>query len=134
MKGEEIIFALLSTSPALAAVVPAARIAPGVIPQGTTLPAIAYSHISSVDSPMLGTRPALQVRSRIQVTVAAGSYAAKKDLLDLVRKACNGKRGQITGVQVFNVRRDIVGPDIDSAEAKVYTQPIDFLVQFREPV
>lgn len=134
MTAEEITYALLCADATLLTVVPAVRIVPGVIPQATALPAIAYGHVSSVEQTPLAGSPWRLVTSRMQVTVAAGSYAAKKDLLTLVRKACNGKRGIYAGALVLNVRRDTVGPDIDNETDRIYTQPIDFFVQWREAV
>jgi hypothetical protein len=133
MSAEQVIVALLLGDPALGSLVPAGRIYPGVIPQTAALPALAYSHVSSVERPTLSAREATTtVTSRIQVTVAAKTYPDQKRILDAVRVACNNQRGSIGGVAVLNVRRESVGPDFENVEASVYSLSIDFKVTFNE--
>ena len=134
MRAEKVVVALLKAHAPLLALVSESGIHAGTIPQGQPLPALAYSHISSVEHQTLGGWEATAgVSSRVQITAAAKSYPVLKTVLDEVRRACNNKRGHIAGVQVLNVRRAGVGPDFDSPETGVHSQSIDFMILFNEP-
>lgn len=131
MSAERVIFALLSSHAPLTALVPTQRICPGVLPEGTDLPAVCYRHIVSVGDHTVTTSPTTLTTARIQVTATAASYPAMKALLDLVKQACHRRGGQIAGVRVLHVRSDTVGPDPENRI--LFSQSIDFKVTFSEP-
>jgi len=127
-----IIVALLTADAALLALIPAARMFQGFIPQNATLPALAYTNISDNDRQTIaGDEPTVIETGRVQVTVAAKDYPAKERLIGAVRQACSGKRGTIAGMHVNNVRSDGIGPDLDNEEAGIYGRTIDFMVTSR---
>lgn len=134
MSGPRVIVALLKADAAFLALVPADGIHAGEVPQSASLSAVAYASVSTVQRPTVaGIEPALLVDERMQITVAASSYPAKKAVLDAVRLACDRRRGLIAGVRVQNVRHAGVGPDLDNTETAVFTQSIDFFVTYLQP-
>ena len=130
---EKAIYSLLKNYAPLTAIVPVAKIFASIIPQDAVLPAIAYSHISTVENTTIDAQSAYAlVTSRIQVSVATKDYAQLKDLLALIRKACNYNRGTINGVIVASIVRELLGPDMRDDESKIYFQSIDFRVVYHE--
>src|SRR5690606_31233980 len=99
MKAEAAIRALFIAHAPLTAVVPSTRILPGLIPLGTTLPAIAYNFISGV--PEKGIDMATHmVRARIQVSVQTKTYPHQKQIIELIKTACDAKQGTIAGYHI----------------------------------
>lgn len=136
MSAEKVIFNLLKNHAALIAQVPATRIYPSIIPQTATLPAISYSHISSVEETDISMNTEI-VRARVQVTVAVSgidstSYAKVKELISLITAACNHKSGNINGVNTKSVIRDVLSPDFRDDDSGVSYQSIDFRVVYKE--
>jgi hypothetical protein len=133
MSAEKVLNALLKADAALVALVGADNIFPGVIPQGTELPAVAYNHISTVERTTLAMNESKVVTtSRIEVAVQAKTYPSQKAVLAAVRAACKNRQGTIAGVYVHSVLRDTVGPDMRDDDAGIYMQTIDFKVTFDE--
>lgn len=133
MSAIKVIRALLAAHAPVLALVPAARIVAGTVPQGTPLPAIGLTEISRVELPTvsLGQR-AVQVTARVQVTVHASAYPEQKAVLQAARLAPGAHTGTVAGVAVRSVMRDVVGPDMTDDEAGVYQQSRDFKVVFVE--
>ena len=127
MSAEKVIYNLLSTNVALNAVVPAARVYASLIPLGTTLPAIAYMLVSSVEETSIGLTTQ-RLRSRVQVTIAAKTYPQVKQIAALVVTACNHKQGTFNGVQVDSVIKDVVGADFRDDDVGVFYSTIDFRI------
>lgn len=125
---------LLVAAAPLAGAVPAAKICIGSIPQGVALPAVSIRHIGTVPDGRADAQAAFGLAtSRVQVTVEAKEYAAMKRIQTACRHACNLKSGQLGGVQVVCVIRDIDGPDPDPDPGGVFDQSTDFKVTFHEP-
>ena len=132
MRAEKVIRTLLLADTGVTALV-AARIYPAQLPQGTALPALIITHISTIELPTLDAQAAYSLmRARIEVTAIASDYATQKNLLEAVRKACNYQRGTIAGVSVASVRRDTLGPDLRNDDMQVFTQTLDFFVTYKE--
>ncbi len=132
MSAEKVIFALLEAHAPLITFV-ADRIYAGSIPQDSTLPAIAYDHVSTIELTTIDANSEYAlVSSRIQVTVATKDYPQLKNIISLIRKACNYKRGTINGVIVNSITRELIGPDFKSEDQSLYFQTIDFKVLYHE--
>lgn len=132
MRAEKVIRSLLAAAPSVSALV-ATRIYPAPIPQATTLPAIGYSHVSTVPLTTLDASAGFNlVRSRIEVFAIAKSYADQKALVEEIRKALDYQRGTIAGVEVVSILRDVSGPDLRDDDMQIFTQATDFLVTLRE--
>ncbi len=127
MSAEKAIYDLLSKNAALLAKVPKSRMFPSLIPLGTTLPAIAYMLVSSVEETAIGLTTN-RLRSRIQVTVAANTYPLVKEIVALVVGACNHKQGTFNGVQVDSVIKDVVGADFRDDDEGIFYSTIDFRI------
>lgn len=126
--------ALLVASPSLVAIVPAAKIVFGVVPQATILPAISIMHVSTVGLPTIDAQSAATLStSRVQVTAMAKDYATIKSILAAARLACQFKRGALGGVSVSAITVDTLGPDFQSEDALIFYQSIDFKVTFEQP-
>jgi len=129
----KIIRALLVASSPVLALVPAASIVAGVLPQGTALPAIGITEVSTVELARVDANSLYTlVDARVQVTLIATTAPAQKQLRDAVRKACNYQRGSIAGVTVVSVRRLGNGPDFSDPDTGFYMQTVDYSVIYQE--
>jgi hypothetical protein len=129
MNSEKVTYELLKTNAPLTAVVPVARIYPGLIPLNAALPAIAYNHISTVQETSISLT-VQKVRSRVQVTVAAKTYTEIKNIIKLVKTACNNKQGTFNGVKTDSVILENVGADFRDDSAGIYYGTIDFRLAY----
>jgi len=129
MKAEAAIRALLIAHAPLIAQVPATRILPGLIPLGTVLPAIAYNLISGVPQKSIDMSTQI-VRARIQVSVQTKTYPQQKQIIELIKAACDAKQGTIAGYHIDSVMADIDGPDLRDDDAGIYMQTVDFIVKY----
>lgn len=132
MSAVKIITALLTAYAPLTALTTTSRIIAGVIPQGTALPAVAITEVSSVDRNIINTGPLRHTTSRVQVTVLAANYPSQKTLIGHVRKACADQIGTIAGIDGVTVHTDSRGPDFNDPDAGFYMQSQDFMVSFNE--
>lgn len=133
MSAEQIMHTVLTAATAVTAVV-GARIYPGELPQGTAMPALGISHISTVQVPRIdASAPQTLVQSRIEVTVLSKDYVALKDLVNKVRAAGNYQRGTIDGFSVVSMTRETIGPDMRDSDLTLFTQTVDFVVVWFEP-
>ena len=132
MRAEKVIRALLGAAAPVVALV-GTRVYPAPIPQATTMPAIGYSHVSTVPLSTLDAAAGYNlVRSRIEVFAIAKTYADQKTLVEEIRKALDYQRGTIAGIEVVSIIRDVAGPDLRDDDMQVFTQATDFLVTLRE--
>ena len=132
MSDVKVIRYLLANNTALTNVVAATKIMPGVIPQGTTLPAIAVSHISTVRAKEVAKGATEYCTSRVQITVQTKDYPTQKSILALVRAALPRTRGTINGVSVDRVMHEIDGPDWRDDDAGIFMGSVDYIVGFNE--
>jgi hypothetical protein len=133
MSAIKVIRALLAADAALLALVPAERIVAGVLPQGTTLPALAITEVSRTDRNILHPGSHGRSTARVQVTAITASYPAQKALLQAVRHACRDKIGTVAGVPGVAVLLDGTGPDLNDSDTGFYMQTQDFMVGYTEP-
>jgi len=132
MSAEKIIRTLLTSAAPVTALV-STRIFPGELPQGTTLPAIGLSHITTVEAPTIDAQAAYTlVQTRVECVALAKTYAEVKTLISAIRAACNFQRGTVAGFTVISVRRDMVGADMRDTDMTVFGQTIDFMVTWQE--
>lgn len=132
MSAVKIIRALLVADSALTALVPAARIIAGVLPQGTALPAVAVTEVSRITRNILKAGAYAQSTSRVQVSVMATTYPQQKQLLGAVRHACRDRIGTVAGVANVSVLLDSAGPDFNDPDTGFFMQSQDFEVSFTE--
>lgn len=131
MSGVSVIRYLLANNAPLIAVVPAARILAGIIPQNAALPAIGVTEISRVEHLTVSMAESSRFYTeRVQVTVHASSYSAKKAILALVRAACANRSGTVNFVKVDSILPAGDGPDLDDDAAVIFEQSSDFIVKW----
>jgi hypothetical protein len=128
---------LLHADATLLALVPAARIQAGVLPQGTALPTISITSVSKVDRNLMSPDTYRHVAERVQVTVHASTYPSQKAVLRAVRKAAADKFPTVSGLVNVTVHTDSAGPDFmiketDFESASIYIGSQDFKVTYSE--
>lgn len=133
MSGVAIIRELLANHAPLTALVPAASIRSGSLPQKQTPPAISVRSISANEQRTTARNlQSKMIRERVQVTC----YASTFELMERMLKAAALGRGVYTGiVKTFAVRSvlpESVGPYIEATDDKIHEQSRDFMVTFIE--
>lgn len=132
MSGVAVIRSLLAEAVAVTAVVPAARIAAGVLPLATALPALGVSQVSGAERSTVSMAEMTKLQTeRVQVMVHAVSYAQQKQLVGLVRRACRNRAGLVGGTDLDSILPGGEGPDGFEPDPAIYQQTIDFLVRWR---
>ena len=132
MNGVIAVRTLLVTDTGMTALVPPARIAAGMLPQGTDLPAISLMSVSSIDRNIPAPGPKRRVTERVQVTVLAATYRQVKAILAAVRKASADQMPIIDGLFDVTVHTDSAGPDFLDEETGIHMQTQDLRVSFNE--
>ena len=132
MNGVIAVRTLLVTDTGMTAIVPPARIAAGMLPQGTDLPAISLMSVSSIDRNIPAPGPKRRVTERVQVTVLAATYRQVKAILAAVRKAAADQMPTIDGLFDVTVHTDSAGPDFLDEETGIHMQTQDLRVSFNE--
>ena len=132
MNGVIAVRTLLVTDTGMTALVPEARIAAGMLPQGTNLPAISLMSVSSADRNILAPSLKRRVTERVQVTVLAATYRQVKAILAAVRKAAADQMPTIDGLFDVTVHTDTAGPDFLDEETGIHMQSQDLRVSFNE--
>lgn len=128
MRAEKVVYTLLTGSAAVTALV-GLKIYPGLIPQNTSMPAVSYELVSGVDiAPINAQAGGVILRSRVQVSVLARSYAQVKTIQEAIRGALLFKSGLIADVRVVAITRDLIGSDERDDESGLYMQGVDFLL------
>lgn len=130
--GVSIIRAMLIADSTVTALVPAARIGAGVMPQGTALPWLSLQSVSSVDRNIPSPGVKRRVTERVQVTAAGSTYAQMKAALSAAKSACADKFPVVAGVTEIVIHTDGAGPDFMDEAASIYLGSRDFKVSFNE--
>jgi|ERR1044072_3836003 hypothetical protein len=139
MSGTAIVRELLANTSAVTALVPAARIRAGIVPQGIALPAIGVHTISESEEGTIARGYAQKmIYERVQVTVYAkqddtgSGYALMKRIMKAVALGAGVHTGVVLGFRVRSVMPWGVGPEIPPDDNKIYEQSRDFMVTFVE--
>ncbi len=132
MNGVIAVRVLLVADTGVTSLVPVARIAAGMLAQGTDLPAISLMSVSSVDRNVPAPGAKRRVTERVQVTVLARTYPEVKAILAAVRNAAADQMPAIDGLTEVTVHTDYAGPDFLDEETGIHMQTQDFRVSFNE--
>ena len=132
MNGVIAVRVLLVADTGLTSLVPVARIAAGMLPQGTDLPAISLMSVSGVDRNIPAPGPKRRVTERVQVAVLARTYPEVKAIIAAVRNAAADQMPAIDGLTDVTVHTDSAGPDFLDEETGIHMQTQDFRVSFNE--
>ena len=133
MSAAFIMRALLAAHAPLTALVPAARIVAGRVPEGA-LPAIGVSEIGGNEQDTVARAGNSLITSRVQVTVYATSYPQQKAILKAAKLGAGVFTGTIAGYAVRSVLREAIGPDLGDSTIPTYEQSRDFKVTYIEPI
>lgn len=133
MSSIRILRALLIAHDPLAAILPTARIIAGDVPAGTPLPAIGMREVGHVEQDTVARGGSPLIKSRVQVTVYAGSLEQQEQILKAARLGVGVFTGVVEGFQVRSVLRDVVGPDMGDHAAKIFEKSRDFMVTYLDP-
>lgn len=129
MTGVDIVGALLCDSEVITAVVPAARIKAGALPDNIILPALLVRLVSSVESKPLKRGEVIRNTDRVSVTVRANDYLEQTAIILLVKNTCAGRVGEFAGAARASVLTAGTGPDV-SGPASSFEQTQDLRVSF----
>ena len=132
MNGVIAVRSLLVADTGVTSLVPVARIAAGMLAQGTDLPAISLISVSSVDRNVPAPGAKRRVTERVQVTVLARTYPEVKAIIAAVRQAAADQTPNIDGLFDVTVHTDSAGPDFLDEETGIHMQAQDFRVSFNE--
>ena len=132
MNGVIAVRSLLVADTGVTSLVPVARIAAGMLPQGTDLPAISLMSVSSIDRNVQAPGAKRRVTERVQVTVLARTYPEVKAIIAAARRAAADQMPTIDGLFDVTVHTDSAGPDFLDEETGIHMQTQDFRVSFNE--
>jgi len=128
MQAEIALRALLMQASAVTTLV-GARCYPLELPQDCLLPGLVTEHISTVSNkPVNPSTSSRTETTRVSVHVIATDYPTVQTLLPLIRSACHGFRGLVSGVQVGHVSAELIGPALRDDDQALFSQSIDFLI------
>lgn len=134
MDGVAAIRYLLANNAPMVALVPAARISAGDLPQGVTLPAISVDFISGIDRNIVEPGMTRHVTERVQVTCFASTYVSLKALQRAVKTACADTFPTISGISNVVVHTDGQGPDFRDEANSIRMGTQDFRVSYTQTV
>ena len=132
MNGVAAVRQVLIADAALIALVPATRIAAGVLPLDTALPAISVTSIGSNDRNLPTPGAYRHVSERVQVTVMAATYPSQKAILKAVRHAAADQFPTVSDISAVTIHTETTGPDFMDEAASIYLGSQDFRVTFSE--
>lgn len=129
MSAIAITYALLSAASGVTSIA-GTRIAPGLLGEGTALPAVVMLHVSTVDVPTIDAASAgtLTRRSRVQVNAVAQDYATAAALAAACKAALQFQRGTIAGQYVASIVRDYEHPDDFDPDLHSQVVAADYLI------
>jgi hypothetical protein len=132
MSDVKVVRYLLANNGPLTAVVPATKIAAGLVPQNTALPAISVTHVSTVRRHTVAGTATEFCTSRVQITVHAATYPTQKSIMTLVRAALPRTRGTVNGVAVDSLLHTLDGPDMSDDAAGIFEGSADYILTYNE--
>jgi hypothetical protein len=133
MSGIVILMNVLMNTAAVTSQIPAARMYPGELPIGVSLPALAMQVVwGSENKPLSGRGNKLLRRERVQVTVAAADITTAMALATLVRKTLRFRTDAVAGFTGVSVVPDADGPDASIPEPVIHLRMKDYMVTYHE--
>lgn len=129
MKAESVINYLLTHDAPLVALL-SENIYPLVLPVGLSPTHYAvYRLVSNVQQSTIDALSNFNLyKARLQVNLAASTYAGLKTLVQAACDACSRKSGMINGVKVVSCMLALVGPDDYESSTGFFVQSVDFQI------
>lgn len=134
MDGCAAMVAALLADGEVTALVPAERIMAGVLPQGTSLPAISIARVSVMLRRTLTKQAVTHVTERVQVTVLAPDYDQQAMIQKATVKAAHATFPAVEGIDRVTIHHETGGPDFMNEEASIYLGTEDFRVTYSEAI
>lgn len=132
MSGVSIIRALLVGDAANVALVPKVRIAAGVLPKGTKLPAQSIETVTMNDRNIPAPGGWRHVSELVRVTGLASTYPQLDAVMKAQKKACADRLPTIAGLRNITVHTAGAGPDFMDEEASIYMRSQTYRVTYSE--
>ena len=130
MSLEETLFSRLSGFAGITALVPAARITPNTLPQGTTYPAISYRRVTTLPYTAMGADTGV-TRARVQVDIWGKNYSVLDSVGEQVRAALQRWRHTSPGTEVLSSFY-VNAVDLYEPENEIHHRAMDFEIDYRE--
>ncbi|MCW2395888.1 MULTISPECIES: hypothetical protein [unclassified Sphingobium] len=128
MSGVHIIGTLLRGYDDLTALIPAAQIKAGKLPDGTVRGLLLRS-VSNTENQTLTREATIRKRARVSVTLRTQEYRDFDLIMPLIVKACAGLTGQIAGHMRVSILTAGEGPDV-LGPASTFERTQDFRVSY----
>ncbi|KPH60354.1 DUF3168 domain-containing protein [Novosphingobium sp. ST904] len=132
MDGTAALVAVTTADARMTALVPAARIMAGVLPQGTLLPAISIMRVSSVTRKTLSKQSKTRVTQRVQATIHAATYDEQAAVQKMLVAVADATFPDVDGITEVTVHHDGGGPDFMDEPASLYLGTEDFRIAYNE--
>jgi hypothetical protein len=133
MSGVAILREMLANHPPVLALLPASRVAAGMLKQGEPLPALTVHQIGDTEEGTMARNTSRRmIRERVQVTALGKDWAEMKRLIRAANFSGVGT-GIVKGFKVNSVLPVGMGPEIPPGDDGIYEQSRDFVVTFTEP-
>jgi len=117
----------------LLALVPATRIAAGIMPLNTAAPFIQITSISVIDMATLTPGLTRFVTERVQASVVAKSDDSMRAVFAAMKNAgADQLYPTVAGISGVTIHTGGAGPDIVNEEAKLYQKNMDFFIRYTE--
>ena len=131
MTGVVAVRTALVADAALLALVPAARIVTGPIPQEMDLPAISLNSVSTVDLNIPRPGPTRFVTERVQVTILARTEPERRSIKAAAKRAAADQvELPVSGLTHVSIHTDSAGPDL--TDGNVWQASQDFKIKYNE--
>lgn len=133
MNGIVALRAVLIADATLTALVPAERIAAGILPLNTAAPFIQLTSISVNDLNIPSPGLTRFVTERVQVSVIAANDDSLRAVFAAMKSAAADQINPVvSGISGVTIHTAGAGPDIVSEEASLYQKNLDFMVRYTE--
>ena len=107
------------------------RIALARLPHNAQYPALVYNVVNDVPHPMINYKGATLHKSRIQINPLSHSIGEIKSIIDAVNNSINFVQNtEVDEALVVWCRLDLIGPMDKDDETNVWTQSVDYLIDY----
>lgn len=129
MTGADIIGSLLRADDEVLDLVAIGNIKGGRLPDDVTLPALLVKVISTVERQALKRSALTRTVDRVAVTVRAANYQDQRLAMQLARKCCAGRTGDLAGALRVSILSAGTGPELDGP-GNTFERTQDFRVSY----
>jgi len=129
LQAEQIVSELLNVQPVIDLVGDKRALAR--LPHNAQMPALVYNIVNDVPHPMVDYEGNTFYKSRVQINPIAHSIGEVKQIQAAIMQAMNYKQNvQVGDAFVVWCRLDLTGSMDKDDETNVWTQPVDYILQY----